>query len=106
LRPLWRAEASYREAIAIARQQSTKLWELCAAMSPAQLLRDQGEHANARNLLAQSTIGSPRVSARRFCKRRRRCSTPWHNTLVIPAKAGIHGRYRYRLSPGRQKQTQ
>jgi predicted ATPase len=34
------AEASYREAIAIALEQSAKLWELRAAMSLARLWRD------------------------------------------------------------------
>jgi predicted ATPase len=46
------AEASYQQAIAIAQQQSAKLWELCAAMSLAQLWRDQGKRAEARDLLA------------------------------------------------------
>jgi predicted ATPase len=46
------AEASYREAIAIAQQQRAKLWELCAAMSLARLWRDQGKRAEARDLLA------------------------------------------------------
>jgi tetratricopeptide (TPR) repeat protein len=46
------AEAGYREAIAIAQQQSVKLWELRAAMSLARLWRDQGKRAEARELLA------------------------------------------------------
>ena len=46
------AEASYREAIAIAQRQSAKLWELRAAMSLARLWRDQGKRAEARGLLA------------------------------------------------------
>jgi predicted ATPase len=46
------AEASYREAIAIAQQQSAKLWELRAAMSLARLWRDQGKPSEARDLLA------------------------------------------------------
>jgi predicted ATPase len=46
------AEASYREAIAIAQRQSAKLWELRAAMSLARLWRDQGKGAEARALLA------------------------------------------------------
>jgi predicted ATPase len=45
------AEASYREAIAIALQQSAKLWELRAAMSLARLWRDQGKRTAARDLL-------------------------------------------------------
>ena len=46
------AEASYRESIAIAQQQSAKLWELRSAMSLARLWRDQGKRAAARDLLA------------------------------------------------------
>jgi predicted ATPase len=46
------AEASYCEAIAIAQQQSAKLWELRAATSLSQLWRDQGKPLQARNLLA------------------------------------------------------
>jgi predicted ATPase len=46
------AEASYREAIAIAQQQSAKLWELRAATSLARLWRDQGKCTQARDLLA------------------------------------------------------
>jgi predicted ATPase len=48
------AEASYREAMAMAmaQQQSAKLWELRAAMSLARLWRDQGKFAEARDLLA------------------------------------------------------
>jgi class 3 adenylate cyclase/tetratricopeptide (TPR) repeat protein len=46
------AEAGYREAIAIAQQQSAKLWELFAAISLARLWRDQGKRAEARDLLA------------------------------------------------------
>jgi predicted ATPase len=45
------AEASYREAMAIARQQSAKLWELRAGMSLARLWRDQSRRAEARDLL-------------------------------------------------------
>jgi predicted ATPase len=46
------AEVSYREAIALAQQQSAKLWELCAAMSLARLWLDQGKRAEAHALLA------------------------------------------------------
>jgi predicted ATPase len=45
------AEGSYHEAIAIAQQQSAKLWELCAAMSLARLWRKQGRRIEARDLL-------------------------------------------------------
>jgi predicted ATPase len=46
------ADASYHEAIAIAQQQSAKLWELRAATSLACLWRDQGKRAEAGGLLA------------------------------------------------------
>jgi predicted ATPase len=46
------AEISYADAIALAQQQRAKLWELCAAMSLAQLWRDQGKRSEARALLA------------------------------------------------------
>jgi predicted ATPase len=46
------AEASYHETIAIAQEQSAKLWELRAAASLARLWRDRGRLAEARDLLA------------------------------------------------------
>jgi tetratricopeptide (TPR) repeat protein len=46
------AEVGYREAIAIAQQQSAKLWELRAATSLARLWRDQGKRTAAHELLA------------------------------------------------------
>ena len=46
------AEASYGEALAIARRQSAKLWELRAATSLARLWRDQNKLSPARDLLA------------------------------------------------------
>jgi predicted ATPase len=46
------AETMFEEAIAIAQKQEAKLWELRAAMSLARLRRDQGRHAEARDLLA------------------------------------------------------
>jgi predicted ATPase len=42
----------YRKALSIAREQGAKLWELRAAASLARLRRDQGGHAEARDLLA------------------------------------------------------
>jgi predicted ATPase len=45
------AEVSYHEAIAIAQQQSAKLWELRAATSLARLWREQGKRSKARDLL-------------------------------------------------------
>jgi predicted ATPase/class 3 adenylate cyclase len=46
------AEGSYSQALAVARQQSAKLWELRASASLARLWRDQGRPTEARNLLA------------------------------------------------------
>jgi class 3 adenylate cyclase/predicted ATPase len=46
------AQELYRKALSIAREQEAKLWELRAAVSLAQLRRDQGRHAEARDLLA------------------------------------------------------
>jgi class 3 adenylate cyclase/predicted ATPase len=47
-----KAKASFERALAIARQQQAKSWELRAAMSLARLLRDQGKPQQARELLA------------------------------------------------------
>ena len=46
------AEGLYRKALSIAAEQAAKLWELRAAESLASLRRDQGRHAEARDLLA------------------------------------------------------
>jgi len=46
------AEDSFRTALAIAREQGTRGYELRAAVSLARLRRDQGRHAEARDLLA------------------------------------------------------
>jgi predicted ATPase len=47
-----RAEAYFERALAVARQQQAKSWELHAAMSMARLWRDQGKPQQARELLA------------------------------------------------------
>jgi predicted ATPase len=46
-----KAEAYFERALAIARQQQAKSWELRAAMSLARLWRDQGKVQKARELL-------------------------------------------------------
>jgi predicted ATPase len=46
------SEELYRKALSIAGEQEAKLWELRAAASLARLRRDQGRHAEARDLLA------------------------------------------------------
>jgi predicted ATPase len=47
-----RAEEYFERALAIARAQQAKSWELRAAMSMARLWRDQGRRDEARDLLA------------------------------------------------------
>jgi predicted ATPase len=47
-----KAEAYFERALAIARQQQAKSWELRAATSLARLWRDQGKRDKARDLLA------------------------------------------------------
>jgi predicted ATPase/class 3 adenylate cyclase len=47
-----RAEVYFERALAVARQQRAKSWELRAAMSMARLWRDQGKPQQARELLA------------------------------------------------------
>jgi hypothetical protein len=47
-----KAEAYFERALAIARQQQAKSWELRAAMCMARLWRDQGKREEARDLLA------------------------------------------------------
>ena len=47
-----KAEAYFERALAVARQQQAKSWELRAAMSMARLWRDQGMRKEARDLLA------------------------------------------------------
>ena len=47
-----KAETHFESALAVARKQQTKSWELRAAMSMARLWRDQGKRDEARDLLA------------------------------------------------------
>jgi predicted ATPase len=47
-----KAEAYFERALAVARAQQAKSWELRAAMSMARLWRDQGKRDEARGLLA------------------------------------------------------
>jgi predicted ATPase len=52
--PEWdaaKAEACFERALAVARDQQAKSWELRAAMSMARLWRDQDMHDEARDLL-------------------------------------------------------
>ena len=47
-----KAEAYFDRALAVARQQQAKSWELRAAMSMARLWRDQGKRDEARDPVA------------------------------------------------------
>ena len=47
-----KAEAYFERALAVAREQQARSWELRAAMSMARLWRDQGKRNEARDLLA------------------------------------------------------
>ena len=47
------AEACFREAIALARSQSAKSWELRAVLSLSRLYRQQGKMEEARPMLAE-----------------------------------------------------
>ena len=47
-----KAEAHFERALAVARQQQAKSWELRASMSMARLWPDQGKPQQARELLA------------------------------------------------------
>ena len=47
-----KAQAYFERALAVARHQQAKSWELRAAMSMARLRRDQGKRNEARDLLA------------------------------------------------------
>ena len=52
-----KAEKYFDRALAVARQQQAKSWELRAAMSMARLWRDQGKLQQARELLAHVVRG-------------------------------------------------
>ena len=56
------AEDHFARALAVARQQQAKSWELRAAMSLARLWRDQGSRSKLANCSLRSTIGSPKDS--------------------------------------------
>jgi predicted ATPase len=47
-----KAETYFERALAVAREQQAKSWELRASMSLASLWRDQGKRTEARDLLA------------------------------------------------------
>ena len=60
-----KAQAYFERALAVARQQQAKSWELRAATSMARLWRDQGKRQRPANFSLRSTAGSPKASTRR-----------------------------------------
>ena len=59
-----KAEGYFERALAVARQQQAKSWELRAAMSLARLWRDQGNSSKLANCLLRFTAGSLKGSTR------------------------------------------
>jgi len=51
-RTVAKAQTYYERALALAREQKAKSWELRAAMGLARLWRDQGKRQGARDVLA------------------------------------------------------
>jgi predicted ATPase len=57
-----KAEACFERALAVARKQEAKSWELRAATSMARLWRDQGKPQQAKDCWLPFTVGSPKAS--------------------------------------------
>jgi GAF domain-containing protein len=72
-----KAEAYFEHALAVARQQQAKSWELRASMSLARLWRDQGKVSEARELLAPVYGWFTEGFDTRDLKERRRCWRSW-----------------------------
>jgi hypothetical protein len=74
-----KASTYFGRALAIARAQQTKSWELRAAMSLARLWRGQEESAlRPMTCSRRSTAGSPKASTRWISRRQRRCWRSWY----------------------------
>ena len=67
-------EACFAEALAVARRQEARSFELRAATSLARLWRDRGGARKRTTCSPRSTAGSPKGSTRRTCGMRRHCS--------------------------------
>jgi hypothetical protein len=75
-----KSEAYFERALAVARKQQAKSWELRAAMSMARLWRDQGKRDEARDLLAP-VYGW-------FTEGLRRCWRSWRRGLFTRTRLG------------------
>ena len=72
------AEASFQQALAIARRQQAKSWELRAALSLSRLWQQQGKQSrSARACWRRSTAGSRRALTPPTSRRPRRCWRSW-----------------------------
>ena len=85
-----RAEACFQQALAVARRQQAKSWELRAAMSLTRLWQQQGKRAEAYDMLGRSTAGLPRALTRLTCRRRRCCWQSWRENTGEDNLTPIH----------------
>jgi predicted ATPase len=91
------AEGCFAEAIAVARQQGARFWELRAAAGLARLRRDQGRHREAHALLAPvhgwftEDVASPDLVEAR---------TLLDELGAAPADGGDRSRGKVRMPPG------
>ena len=69
------AASCFQQALAIARRQQAKSWELRAALSLTRLWQQQGERPKPTTSSRRSTAGSLRASTPPTCRRRKRCLT-------------------------------
>ena len=79
-----KAQAYFERALAVARKQQAKSWELRAAMSMARLWRDQGKVQQARELLAPVYGWFTEGFDTRDLKEAKSCWTSWrHNSFLV-----------------------
>ena len=74
-----KAEAYFERALAIARKQQAKSFELRAATSMARLRRDQGKLVRPAIFSPRSMAGSQKASRPPISRKPRRCSTRWRS---------------------------
>jgi hypothetical protein len=77
-----KAETHFERALAIAREQQAKSWELRAATNLARLWRDRGERARARGLLAGVYDWFAEASKRLIYDKPKYCSMSSADSLV------------------------
>jgi predicted ATPase len=79
-----KAQKYFERALAVARQQQAKSWELRAAMSMARLWRDQGKRDEARELLAPVYGWFTEGFNTLDLKDAKACSTSWRHESASP----------------------